>query len=75
VVEDGALWDAHLAGEFAEGNPGYVRDLDLLPSFLRDLSAHTLKEYQTLVALATNSNQPTFVHSTENAAWFAASPG
>ena len=41
VLEDSSLWDVHFAGDFAEANPGRVPGLNLFPSFVRDLSAHT----------------------------------
>ena len=41
VSEDGSLGDVHFASDFAEVNPGCVRGLNLLPSFKRDLSAHS----------------------------------
>jgi hypothetical protein len=40
VGEDGSLLDVHFARKFAEANSGYVRGLDLLAGFVRDLSAH-----------------------------------
>ena len=41
MSQDGSLWDVHFSGNFAQANPGCVARLNLLPGFVRDLSAHS----------------------------------
>jgi hypothetical protein len=42
VSENSSLWNVHFTGDFAQVNPGCLPRLNLLPSFVSDLSAHTL---------------------------------